>query len=133
MRLKTNEAAIVKLRLKNYNEISNNKQTCIVSNHNSQRSFSVTKSGLYVLLNTLEISITIQSRKMGYALAVKIRYKMTENKKKLEVLDFPNHKDNICILSRLEKIKISSGLAKSHKSETDDGFLSCLNFPERTP
>ena len=52
VRLKTNEAAKVKLRLKNYNEISNNKQTCIVSNPNSERSFSITKIGLYVLLNT---------------------------------------------------------------------------------
>ena len=32
VRLKTNEAAIVSLRRKNYNEISDNKQVCIVPN-----------------------------------------------------------------------------------------------------
>ena len=69
VRLKENEAAIVSLRMKNFNELSDNKQKCIVTNPNSQkvaileRSFSVTKSGLYVsvLLNTLDIPITTQS------------------------------------------------------------------------
>ena len=52
VRLKGNEAAIVSLRMKNYNELSDNKQVCIVSNPNSQnaailgRSFSITNSGL---------------------------------------------------------------------------------------
>ena len=51
VRLKANEAAIVDLRMKNYNELSDNKQVCIVPNSNSQsaavlgRSFSITKSG----------------------------------------------------------------------------------------
>ena len=56
--LKANEAAIiVSLRMKNYNELSDNKQVCVVLNPNSQsavilgRSFSITKSGLSVLLN----------------------------------------------------------------------------------
>ena len=31
----------------------------------------------------------------------------------------------------MKKIKGSSGLVKSLKSETDDGLLSCSNFPER--
>ena len=54
VRLKTNETAIVSLRMKNYNELSDNKQACIVPNLNSQiaailgRSFSITKSGLCV-------------------------------------------------------------------------------------
>ena len=82
VRLKANEAAIVSLRMKNYNELSDNKQVCIVPNPNSQsaavlgRSFSITKSGLCVsvLLNTLDIPITIQrGRKLGYALPVKTR------------------------------------------------------------
>ena len=67
MRLKANEAAIVSLRMKNHNELSDNKQVCIVPNPNSQsaavlgRSFSMTKSGLCVsvLLNTLDIPILI--------------------------------------------------------------------------
>ena len=80
VRLKANEAAIVSLRMKNYNELSDNKQVCIVPNPNSQsaavlgRSFSITKSGLCVsvLLNTLDTLITIQrGRKLGYALPVK--------------------------------------------------------------
>ena len=80
VRLRANEAAKVNLRMKNYNELSDNKQVCIVLNPNSQsaavlgRSFSITKSGLCVsvLLTTLDIPITIQrGRKLGYALPVK--------------------------------------------------------------
>ena len=140
VRLKANEAAIVSLRMKNYNELSDNKQVCIVPNPNSQsaavlgRSFSITKSGLCVsvLLNILDIPITIQrGRKLGYALPVKTRYEMTENQKQNEVVDFPNHRDKTCFLRRLTKIKGSSGLVKSLKSEKDDGLSSCSNFPER--
>ena len=89
------------------NELSDNKQVCIVQNPNSQsaavlgRSFSITKSGLCVsvLLNTLDIPITIQRRrKLGYALPVKTRYEMTEIVKENEVLERPNHRDKICIL-----------------------------------
>ena len=35
------------------------------------------------------------------------------------------------ILRRLKKIKHSSGLVKSLKSDTDNGLSSCSNFPER--
>ena len=140
VRLKANEAAIVSLRMKNYNELIDNKQVCIVPNANSQsaanlgRSFSITKSGLCVsvLLNTLDIPITIQrGRKLGYDLPVKTRHEMTENLKEKEVLECPNHRDKICVLRRLKKIKDSSGLVKSLKSESDDGLSSCSNFPER--
>ena len=140
VRLKANKAAIVSLRMKNYNELSDNEQVCIVPNPNSQsaailrRSFSITKSGLCVsvLLNTLDIPITIKSRrKWGYALPVKTRYEMTKNVKENEVLDCPNHRDKICTLRRLKKIKYSSGLVKLLKSETDDGLLSCSSFPQR--
>ena len=140
MRLKANEAAIVSLRIKIYNELSDNKQVCIVPNPNSQsaavlgRSFSITKSSicLSVLLNTIDTPITIQrGRKLGYAFPVKIRYEMNENSKQNEVVDCPNHRDKICILTRLKKIKGSAGLVKSLKSETDDGLSSCSNFPER--
>ena len=119
VRLEPNEAAIVSLRMKNYNEISDKKQVSIVPNPSSQsaailgKSFSITKSGLChsVVLNTLDIPITIQrGRKLGYALPVKTRYEMTENAKENEVLDCPNHRDKICILRRLKKIKYSSGL-----------------------
>ena len=68
VRLKANEAAIVSLRMKNYNELRDNKQICIVPNPNRQsaavlgRSFSITKSGLCVsvLLSNLDIPTTIQ-------------------------------------------------------------------------
>ena len=67
VRLKANDAAIVSLRMKNYNELSDDKLVRIVPNPNSQsaavlgRSFSITKTGLCVsvLLNTLDITITI--------------------------------------------------------------------------
>ena len=139
VRLKANEAVIVSLRMKNCYELSDKKQVKIVPNPNSQsdsnlgRSYSITKSGLCVsvLLNTLDITILIQrGRKLVYALPVKTRYEMTENAKKNRVLDCPNHRDKNCILRRLKKIKHSSGLVKSLKSETDDGLSSCSNFPE---
>ena len=137
VRLKANEAAIVSLRMKNYNELSDNKQVCIVPNRNSQsaavleRSFSITKSGLCVsvLLNTLDTPIMIQrGMKLGYALPVETRDKMTENSKQNEVVDCPNHRDKTCILRRLKKVKGSSGLVKS---KTDDGLSSFSNFSER--
>ena len=98
MRLKANEAAIVSLRMKNYNELSDNKQVCIVPNPNSQsaavlgRSFSITKSGLCVsvLLNTLDIPITIQrGRKLGYALPVKLDMKQLRTQNKMKLLIVP--------------------------------------------
>ena len=62
---------------------------------------------------------------------LKLDMKTIENSKQNEVVDCPNHRDKICILRRLQKIKDSSGLIKSLKSETDDGLSSCSNFPER--
>ena len=62
---------------------------------------------------------------------MKTRYEMTENAKENEVLDCPNHREKICILKRLKKIKYSSGLVKSLKSETDDVFSSCSKLLER--
>ena len=56
---------------------------------------------------------------------------MTENSKQNEVVDCPNHREKICILRQLQKIKDSSGLVKSLNSETDDMLTSCSNFPER--
>ena len=137
VRLKANEAAIVSLRMKNYNELSDNKQVCIVPNPNSQsaavlgRSFSITKSGfcVTVLLNTLDIPITIQrGRKLGYALPVKTRYEMTESSKQNEVVDCPNHGDKIYILRRLKKIKGFSVLVKSLKSELTMGYRAVRTF-----
>ena len=55
----------------------------------------------------------------------------SKNVKENKVLDCPNHRDKICILRRLKKIKDTSGLVKSLKSETDEGLSSCSSFPER--
>ena len=73
VRLKANKAAILSVRMKNYNEVSDCKQVCIVPSSNSQkaaileRSFSIAKSGLCVsvLLNTLDIPITIHRGEGG--------------------------------------------------------------------
>ena len=56
---------------------------------------------------------------------------MTENVKENEVIECPNHRDKICILRRLNKIKSSSGRVKALKSKTDDGLSSYSKFPER--
>ena len=72
------------------------------------RLLAVAKSGLCVsvMLNNLDIPITFQrGRKLGYALPVKIIYEMTENVTENEFLDCPNHRDEICTLKRLKKIK----------------------------
>ena len=66
VRLKANEAAIVSLRMKNYKELNDNKQECVVPHPNSRsavilgRSISINKSGrcVSVLLNTLDIPVT---------------------------------------------------------------------------
>ena len=137
---KANEAANVTLRMKNYNEPSDNKQLCLVQNPNSQsaailgRLLSITKSDfcVSVLLNTLDIPITIQKgRKLGYELPVKTRYEKTENVKQKEVLDCPNLRYKICIFSRLKKINNSSSLVTSLRSERDDGLSRGSILPER--
>ena len=101
VRLKADDAAIVSLRMMNYNELSDNNQVYIVPDPNNQstailgRSISMTKSGLCVSvwLNTLNILITFPE---------KTRYEMTEDLKKYEFLDCPNHRDKICTLSLLK-------------------------------
>ena len=71
VRLKSNETAIVSLKMRNFSDISDKKQ--VLPNPISQkaailgRSFSITKGGLCVsvLLNTLDIPITLKSRGGG--------------------------------------------------------------------
>ena len=104
--MKANEAAIGKSRLKNYNELNDNKQVLIVPNPNSQSasvlgiSISITKNCLCVsvLLNTLDIPVTIQR---GICTAGEKKCEMTENALKNEILNCPNLKEKIFILSRL--------------------------------
>ena len=63
---------------------------------------------------------------------LKLDTKQLKTQKQNEVVDCPNHRDKICILRRLQRIKDSSSLIKSLKSENGTmGLSSCSNFPER--
>ena len=68
---------------------------------------------------------------MGTRTSVKKEYEINENVKKFEVLDCPTQKYKICILSKLKKIKVTSGLIKSLKSATDNELSSCSKYPEK--
>ena len=71
VRLKPNQAVVATFRMRNLNELSNDRQVCLVPNPNSKssaillRNFSLTQSGLCVsvLLNTEATTVTIQRRK----------------------------------------------------------------------
>ena len=111
----------------------------MVPNPNSQslvilgRSFSVTRSGLCVsvLLNTLDTMASIQrGKKLGYALPMKTGYEETQNLRKYSVKDCPYHANKDKILKKIKELKSIHKLF-SMQSETDDGLLSCSNFPER--
>ena len=111
----------------------------MVLNPNSQssvilcRSFSVTRNGLCfsVLMNTLDTAVSIQRRKkLGYALPMRTDYEETQNLKRYSVKDCPYHNNKDKILKRTSKIK-SNHKFFSMKSKTDDGLLSCSDFPER--
>ena len=86
------------------------------------------------LVEYFDIPITtLRGRKLGYALPVKTRYKTIEKiLKTYKILDCMNHKDKICILSRLKRINVLSAVINSLKSETDSAMsTSCSNSPER--
>ena len=111
----------------------------MVLNPNSQSSvilcwsFLVTRNGLCfsVLLNTLDTTVSIQRRKkLGYALPMRTDYEETQNLKRHSVKDCPYHNNKDKILKRINKNK-SIHKFFSMKSKTDDGLLSCSNFPER--
>ena len=97
------------------------------------RSFSVTRNGLCVsvLLNTLDTTVSIQrGKKLGYALPMRTDYEETQNLKRYSVKDCPYHANKDEILKKINEFK-SISKQFSMKFETDDGFSSCLNFPER--
>ena len=71
-----------------------------------------------------------RGKKLGYALPMKTDYEETQNLKKNNVKDYPNHADRDNILERINDIKSINKLF-SKKSETDDCLSSCSNFPER--
>ena len=139
VRLKPNQAVIATFRLRNLDELSIDRQVCLVPNPNSKssailgRCFSLTQSGLCVsvLLNTEATTVTIQrGKKLGYALPLNTDFQSVENSKKFDVTKFPLLLNQECILERVNELKSSRKLF-SMKSETDDGLYSCSNFPER--
>ena len=96
VRLKPNQAVIATFRMRNLNlnELSNDRQVCLVPNPNSKssailgRSFSLTQSGLCVsvLLNTETTTVTIQrGKKLGYALPLNTDFQSTEKLRKFDV------------------------------------------------
>ena len=126
--------------MRNLNELSNDRQVCLVPNPNSKssailgRSFSLTQSGLCasVFLNTEATTVTIQRRKnLGYALPLNTDFQRVENLKKFDVTKCPLHANQECILKRINDLKSSKKLV-SMKSETDDGLSTCSNFPKRS-
>ena len=139
LRLKPHQAVIATFRMRNLNELSNDRQVCLVPNPNGKssavlgRSFSLTQSGLCVsvLLNTEATTVTIQrGKKLGYAVPLSTEYRSVENFKKHEVTECLLHAEQECVLKRVSELKSSKKLF-SMKSETDDGMSSCSNFPMR--
>ena len=121
------------------NELSNDRQVCLVPNPNSRssailgRSLSFTQNGLCVsvLLNTQARSVTIQrGNKLGYALPLNTDYQSLENLKKIKLTECPLHANQDCIMKRINELK-SFKKVFAMKSETDDGLSSCSNLPER--
>ena len=86
--------------MRNLNELSNDRQVCLVPNPNSEssailrRSFSLTQSGLCVsvLLNAEATTVTIErGKKFDYALPLSTKYRSGENFEKYAVTECPLH------------------------------------------
>ena len=59
-----------------------------------------------VLLNTLDSAVSIQrGKKLVYALSMKTDYEETQNLKRYNVKDCPNHADKDKILRRIDEFK----------------------------
>ena len=59
-----------------------------------------------MLLNTLDTTVPIQcGKKLDYALPMKIDYEETQNLKRYNVKDCPNHADKDKILKRIDEFK----------------------------
>ena len=132
VRLKPNQAVIATFRMRNLNELSNDRQVCLVPNPNSKsaailgRSFSLTQSGLCVsvLLNTETTTVTIQrGKKLGYALPLNTDFQSTENLKKFDVTKCPWHANQECILKRATELnssrKLFSDIFPERPTETE--------------
>ena len=134
-RLKPNQAMVATFRMRNLNELSNDRQVCLVPNSKSSailgRSFSLTQSGLcvIVLLNTEATTVTMQRvKKLGYALPLNTDFQIVENLKKIDVSKCPLHANQECILKRVNELK-SSRKFFSMKLETDGGLSVVRIFP----
>ena len=139
VKLKPNQAVVATFRMRNLNELSNDRQVCLVPNPNSKSSailgtsFSLIQSGLCVsvLLNTEATTVKIQrGKKLGYVLPLNTDFQSVENLKKFDVTKCPLHANRESTPKRINKLKSSKKLF-SMKSETDDGLSSCSNFRER--
>ena len=139
VRLKSNQTVVATIRMMNLNELSNNRQVCLVPNPNSKssailvRSFSLSQNRqcVSVLLNTEATTVTIQrGKKLGYALPLNTYFQSVQNVKMFDVTKCPLHANKEGKLKRVNELNISK---KSFpiKSETDDGLSTCSNFPER--
>ena len=113
VKLQPGKAAIAIFRMRKLNLLSDSKQVRLVANSQSSvilgRSFSATRNGLRasVLLNTLDITVSIQrGKKLGYALPMKTDYEETQNLKKYNVKDCPNHADKDNFLKRMMNLNI---------------------------
>ena len=110
---------VAKFRMRSLNELSNERQVCLLPNPNSKssaflgRSLSLTQSGLCesVLLNTEATTVTIQRGKnFGYALPLNTDFQSVENLKKFDVTKCPLHANQECILKRVNELKSSRKL-----------------------
>ena len=86
VRLKPNQAVVATFRMRNLNELRNDRQVCLVPNPNNKssailgRSFSLTQSGLCVsvVLSTEATTVTIQrGYKLGCALPLNTDFQRT--------------------------------------------------------
>ena len=93
--------------MRNLNELSNDRQMCLVPDPNSKssaisgRSFSLTQSGLCVSvsLNREATTVTIQrGNKLGYALPLNTDFQIVENLKKFDVTKCPLHFEDQWVL-----------------------------------
>ena len=133
VRLKPNQAVVATFRMRSFNELSNDRQVCLVPNPNNKssailgRSFSLTEC---VVEHRSNNSDNTEGKEAWLRIASEHRFESVENLKKFDVTKFPLHANQECILKRVNELKSSKKLF-SMKSETDDGLSSCSNFPER--
>ena len=100
IRLKPNQAIVETFRMRNLNELSSNRQVCLVLNPNSKslailgRTVALTQNRLClsILLKTEATTVRIQrGKKLGYDLPLITDFQSVENFKRFEVTKGPLH------------------------------------------